>query len=88
MGPGPTCQQVKPLFTGVHPAFFRNLIASSPSCGDNIVCAYLFLGVPIIGTPTRLFLTKGLNINPEVFLRSGYHFIFAVTLGISRMRFI
>ena len=38
--------------------------------------------------PTRLNLTKGLKINPEVFLRSCYSFVCAVTLGISRTRFL
>ena len=44
----------------------------------------VFFSVP----PTRLNLTKGLKINPEVFLRSCYSFVCAVTLGISRTRFL
>ena len=77
MGPGPTCQQVKPLFIGVHPAFFGSLISSAPSRGYNRVFPYLSLGVPIISAPTRSNPTKGLKLTQRFFPRV---VIFAIVL--------
>ena len=67
VGPRPTCQQVKPLFIGVHPAFFGSLISSARTRGYNRVCPYLSLGVPLIGAPTRSNPTKGLKLTQRFF---------------------
>ena len=67
VGPGPTCQRVKPLFIGVHLAVFKSLISSAPSRGGNPVLPMTLSGCTNYRHPNSFVSSQRVKFNPGVF---------------------